>query len=405
MKIIVPAIGSRGDVQPYIALCQGLQRAGHQAILATNPSLCELVASYGVTCAPVGPAVDMGLEAAKLWASSGNSMWLGLIKVMRLASSLIEQAYPDILELCQGAGLVVVSDPTAGAAEAGKLGIPWISVTLQPGRVPVPSTATSFVQRAISGLVWPVFGKLMVAPINRFRRRVGAPLVKDIGSMQSARLILLPVSPQVVPPHPAWPAHVRLTGYWNARPPGEWVPPESLVDFLAAGSPPIAVSLGAMSLFGKQTQEAAQITLAAVEQAGVRAVVQGWDQALERVDLPPTIYHTGSIPHSWLFERVSAVIHHGGFGTTGSTLTAGVPGIIVPHIIDQFYWAEQVSALGAGPQPVPRAKLTVEALAQAITQAVNDASLRARAAELGRCIREEPDGVETAVEIIENIVS
>src|SRR6266508_4479019 len=116
MQIIVPAIGSRGDIQPYIALCQGLRQAGHAAILATNPTMGGVVTSYGVDCAPIGPPVDMGVEAAKRWDKSGNNMWLGLIRVMNLASALIEKAYPDLLKLCQGADLVVVSDPTAGAA-------------------------------------------------------------------------------------------------------------------------------------------------------------------------------------------------------------------------------------------------------------------------------------------------
>lgn len=404
MKIVVPAIGSRGDVQPYIALCQGLQRAGHQTILATNPTLCALVGSYGVTSAAVGPPVDMGLEAAKLWAGSGNNMWLGLIKVMRMASRLIEQAYPDILELCREADLVIVSDPTAGAAEAEQLGIPWISATLQPARIPVANPEPAVMQRAMGALVWPIFGRLMVAPINRYRRRVGAPLVKDIGSMQSERLILIPASPQVVPDQQGWPAHVRLTGYWMAEPPGEWTPPDSLVDFLESGPPPVAISLGAMSLFGKQTHQAARITLAALEKTGLRAVIQGWEAALEGVDLPATVYHAGSMPHTWLFERVSVVVHHGGFGTTGSTFTAGVPGVIVPHIIDQFYWAQRAHEIGASPPPLPRARLSVERLAQALDQAVNEAALREKASEIGRQIRAEPDGVEVTVELIEAVV-
>src|SRR5512136_3397256 len=185
MKIIVATIGSRGDVQPYINLCQGLQEAGHSVLLATNPTLCSLAASHGVTSAPVGPAVDMGAVGAKLMAQSFDNMWIGMIRVMQLGARLVEQAYPEMLKVCQGADLVITSDTGSGVVEAQKLGRPWVSVTLQPARVPTENAQPpAWPMR----LIWGVLGKLFVWPTNRFRRRVGAPLVKDITTMLSERL-------------------------------------------------------------------------------------------------------------------------------------------------------------------------------------------------------------------------
>jgi UDP:flavonoid glycosyltransferase YjiC (YdhE family) len=146
------------------------------------------------------------------------------------------------------------------------------------------------------------------------------------------------------------------------------------------------------------------MTLKAVQQAGVRAIVQGWDEALAGVNLPKTITHAGPMPHTWLFEQVSAIVHHGGFGTTGSALRAGKPAIIVPHIIDQHLWAERVHELGVGLAPIPRAKLTVERLAEAIAQATSDVAMRERAARLGEQIRAEPEGVAIAAQLIEEAV-
>jgi len=399
LKIIVATIGSRGDVQPYINLCQGLQEAGHAVTLATNPTLCPLAAAHGVKSAPVGPAVDMGEAGARLMAQSFNNMWIGMIRVMQLGAKLVEQAYPDVLELCRGADLVVTSDTTSGIAEAERLGVPWISVTLQPGRIPMPQARPSPFNR-VFGLT---LGKLFVMPTNAFRRRVGAPPVKDISSMLSERMILLPVSPQVAQPDAHWPAQVRSTGYWFARPLGDWSPPPDLIEFLAAGRRPVAVSLGVMSLSGKQARRSAELVLEALRRAGARAIVQGWDAALEGLSLPPTVYRAGSMPHAWLFDQVSAVIHHGGFGTTAAVLRSGQPGIVVPHIIDQFYWGQRVTELGVGPKYIPRGNLSAENLAQAVTQAQIDGDLRGRAAALGECIRAEPDGVSAAVRLIENI--
>jgi sterol 3beta-glucosyltransferase len=400
LRIVVPAIGSRGDVQPYIALCQGLQRAGHQAILATNPTMCGLVTRYEVECAPVGPPVDMGLEGARIWARAGKNWWLGFMRIMQLGFRLVKEAYPDILELCRDADVVVATDAAAGAAEAAKLGLPWVSVTLQPDRVPVPDPSPSLASR----IVWPILGALMMAPLNRFRRGVGVPPVKGMSGVLSERLTLVPISPHVSPPDPRWEPHNHVTGYWIAQQPEAWSPPQDIQAFLEAGDRPIAVSLGAMSLAGEQTREAAGLTLEAIQQAGVRAIVQGWHDILADADLPETVYHAGPMPHTWLFDQVRAVVHHGGFGTTGAALRAGVPAIVVPHIIDQHLWAKRVHELGVGPEPVPRAQFTTERLMEAITQAVGDDQMREKAAELGRQIREEPDGVTVAVRLIEEAV-
>ncbi len=398
MKIVVATIGSRGDVQPYINLCQGLQEAGHAVTLATNPTLCALAEAHGVHSVPVGPAVDMGEVGARLLAQSFNNMWIGMIRVMQLGARLVEQAYPDVLKVCQGADLVITSDSACGNAEAERLGMPWISVTLQPARIPLPPKPNpSLLDRT----VWPALGKLFTAPTNRFRKRVGAPPIKDISDMMSKRMVLLPVSPNVAPHDPQWPSQVCQTGYWYARPLGEWSPPEDLLKFLAAGEKPIAVSLGVMSMSGRQARQGAQIVLQALQKCGARAILQGWDEALQGLEIPPTVYHAGAMPHGWLFQQVSAVIHHGGFGTTAAVLGSGAPGIIVPHIIDQFYWGQRAFELGVGPRFIPRGKLNAARLSEAIAQALHDASIRQKAADLRSRIRAEPDGVTAAVSIIE----
>jgi len=397
MKIVVATIGSRGDVQPYINLCQGLQEAGHDVVLATNPTLCPLAAAHGVKSVQVGPAVDMGAVGEELMARSFNNMWIGMIRVMQFGARLVEEAYPDVLKACQGADLVIVSDTGSGIAEAEKLNIPWVSVTLQPARIPVTNATPSFLGR----IIWGFMGKLFVAPTNRFRKRVGAPPVKDITSLMSPHLILLPVSPNVAPPNPRWPPHVTQTGYWFARPQKEWEPPRDLLDFLKSGDRPMAVSLGVMSMSGKQARQGAQIILGALERTNVRAIIQGWDEALQDLKLPGNVYHAGAMPHSWLFDQVSMVVHHGGFGTTAATLRAGVPGIVVPHVIDQFYWGQQVNELGVSPEFIPRGKLNVENLSEAVMRVKNDVRMQEKAGELGHKVRAEADGVSSAVQAIE----
>jgi sterol 3beta-glucosyltransferase len=219
--------------------------------------------------------------------------------------------------------------------------------------------------------------------------------------MMSSRLILLPVSRHVAAPDPRWPPHLRQTGYWFARPDPRWEPPHDLLSFLQAGEKPLAVSMGIMSMAGKQSRKEARIVLAALERTGTRAIIQGWDEPLRELELPPTVYHAGAMPHAWLFNQVGMVIHHGGFGTTASVLRAGVPGIVVPHVIDQFYWGQRVAELRVGPQFISRGKLDVESLSEAILRVRDDPDLTDRAATLGREIREEGDGLIEAVRALE----
>jgi UDP:flavonoid glycosyltransferase YjiC (YdhE family) len=143
------------------------------------------------------------------------------------------------------------------------------------------------------------------------------------------------------------------------------------------------------------------LLLEAVKQSGQRAVIaSGW-AGLKGVALPETIFMVEEAPHRWLFPQMAAVVHHGGAGTTAAGFRAGVPSVIVPHFIDQFFWGQRAESLGVGPKPIPRKDLTADRLASAIDQMLNDRAMRAKAATLGEVIRME-DGLSNAIKVIEN---
>jgi sterol 3beta-glucosyltransferase len=238
----------------------------------------------------------------------------------------------------------------------------------------------------------------MTRPLDQIRKRVGVPPMGPTG-ITSPTLNLIPLSPHVFPPNPLWEPRHRMTGYWFAPSPRTWTPPADLLKFLNAGEPPVVISLGAMALSGEDALEAAQITLAAVQQAGVRAIIQGWDEPMRQITIPNAVFHAGSVPHDWLLERVSGLVHHGGFGTTSAGLRAGIPALVIPHIIDQFIWGQKVAELGVGPQPIARAKLKPQAMSDALVQ-MQSSEMRGKAAALGEKIRQE-DGVAAAVRLIE----
>jgi sterol 3beta-glucosyltransferase len=143
-------------------------------------------------------------------------------------------------------------------------------------------------------------------------------------------------------------------------------------------------------------QEVTDLVLSAVRRARVRAVLlSGWG-GLASLPATDDVFFVDSVPHDWLFPRVTAVVDHGGAGTTGAALSAGVPALVVPFAADQPFWGARVAALGVGPMPIPRKKLTVELLARALRGMVDDQAMQVRAAQLGALIRTD-DGIAEAV--------
>lgn len=212
--------------------------------------------------------------------------------------------------------------------------------------------------------------------------------------------LLIGVSAHVVPRPRDWPPNVHLTGYWFLDEPAGWAPPRELSDFLASGSTPVCVGFG--SMVSEDPAADVRTIAAALERAGRRAVLlTGWaGLGAHAAGLPPTILPLASAPHSWLFPRMAAVVHHGGAGTTAAAFRAGVRQVVVPFITDQPSWGYRVRRLGVGPPPVPRRKLTAERLAAALLRALDDEGMAARAKELAERIRGE-DGGRVAVDVLE----
>jgi sterol 3beta-glucosyltransferase len=212
--------------------------------------------------------------------------------------------------------------------------------------------------------------------------------------------VLYGYSPAVLPRPADWDESTHVTGYWFLNPEGAWTPPPALVEFLQAGPPPVYVGFGSMS--HREPEETAQLVLQALAQTHQRAILlSGWS-GLQGLEAPDSVFTIDAIPHAWLFPRVAAVVHHGGAGTTAAGLRAGVPSVVIPFFGDQTFWGQRIAQLGVGPAPIPRQKLTVERLAQAIGQAANDREMRQHASSLGSTIRAE-DGIARAVAIMQQI--
>jgi sterol 3beta-glucosyltransferase len=412
MRIVILTVGTRGDVQPYVALGLGLQRAGHQVCVATHSLFREFVTSRGLDFAAVegNPAALLEEEEGRAWLESGNNPLRFVRRMIRLAEPLTKRTIADCWQACQGAELIMVSvlGFLAGSHVAEKLGVPCYPAFLQnaihtsafPSML-APALPLGRVYNRLSYLFVDQLLWLMIRPyVNKARREVlGLPPLSRERPWerlyQQHHPLLLGYSPSVLPKPPEWGDWISVTGYWFLDHPADWQPSADLVDFLDSGPPPVYVGFGSMN--NRNPEEMTELALKSLKRSGQRGILlTGWG-GLSQADLPEEVFRIESVPHDWLFPRMAAVVHHGGVGTVAAGLRAGIPSIIVPYFSDQPFWGRRVAALGVGPKPIPRARLSVERLAMAIRTAVGDPAMRARAAALGQRIRSE-DGVARAVE-------
>lgn len=415
MDIVLLSYGSRGDVQPYVALARALRLIGHQVRLVAPPNFAALTTDHGIAFASSGADIEAHLRARiqDLPQSSNvvRSLW-GLRDELR---SLIDDSARDTWQAAQGASLVIGQGPaSAGVAEG--LGVPFVDVLLQPltptRAFPSPVVAP---KRNLGGdLNWlthvafeQVFWQLFRGTTNQVRTHVlGLPPYPFTGPLRDLRthglLRLYAYSPHVVPRPDDWPSHHQVTGYWFLPPPAGWEPPAELSAFLAAGPPPVYVGFG--SMIGRDPQKMTALVTAALARSGQRGVLaSGWGAIGASTPQDAHVCVVDNIPHHWLFPRMAAIVHHGGAGTTGAALRSGVPSVIVPHGFDQAFWGERITALGVGPSPLPRRTLTSGSLAAAIEQAVRNPQMRERAAQLGVQVQAE-QGTVLALEHIHRVV-
>ncbi|MBN2084891.1 MAG: glycosyltransferase family 1 protein [Anaerolineales bacterium] len=412
MKITIAAIGSRGDVQPYIALGAGLQRAGHDVFLSAPAMFRDLVASYQLKHLPVSvnPQQIMEHPSMQAAAKSGNPIRL-MRSMFREGLPLIRRYLEEVYENCRECDAVILTQIPFGAFDAAeKRNIPFLQAGLGPvyptaafpmNGVNLPNENIGFVNRLSYGLVeqglWQFFRSFQ----NTWRKEtLGLPPLPWDGPgarIRNRAPTVLGYSPSVVPTPADWPANVQATGYWFLNEPHGWQPPDALTAFLDSGPAPIYVGFGSMP--DSEARKTTHIIVDALRISGQRGVLLSRSSRLGGADLPKTMCLVDSIPHSWLFPCMAAVVHHGGAGTTGAGLRSGVPSILTPYGADQFFWAQRVEALGVGPKTVSYHKLTAETLARMIRQAVTDQSMREQAAAFGRRIESE-HGVEKAVEFI-----
>jgi sterol 3beta-glucosyltransferase len=411
-RISIVASGSRGDVQPYVALGKGLRDAGHDVRILTSDDFAALVTEAGLTFCSTGSSIEATLQSDEWRRITESGNFLRILRQMRAEMQRrAADVAPRIPDLLAGSDLVVGGTSVMGIlAAAEMLKLPVIQAYLFPftptrafpsplvTKLPFGRVLNRVSYHAMQQMLW----QSSKAMDTELRRSLGLPKASFRGPFgrlaRRGEPLLYGYSQHVLSRPPDWPAHYHVTGYWFLDEPDDWTPPADLLAFLGAGDPPVYIGFGSMS--NRDPRESGELALDALARSGQRGVLAaGWG-GLQPSDVPANVYLLSSIPHSWLFPRMAAVVHHGGAGTTAAGLRAGVPSVVVPFMGDQPFWGQRVAGLGVGPSPIPRKRLTSQRLADAISQGVTHGAMRQKASDLGQRVRDE-DGVGAAVAIID----
>lgn len=416
MKLAAVTFGSRGDVEPYVAFGRELVAAGYEVRLTAQQAFRESAGDSGVEFVGVRGRSIQDLvdspEGKELVANLRNPFALArqLGRLNDMLSHELELIYTDVLAATEGADAVLCSPATFPALDvAAHLGLPVVQMHLIPleptSRFPAPvayinaRTLTPLGNRLSYPLDELLVWRLLKRAVEPVRARVlgrGPRRARETLAQRRRRLgALVGISPTVLPRPRDWSPDVVSCGYWWSSPRSseQGSLDEATLRFLAAGPPPIFVSLGSMPIGDPRAVTA--ILAQAARDANVRLILQrGWAGLGEGL-VADHVHVTGELPHGAIFDLVAAVAHHGGAGSIARGLRHGKPTLVMPVLADQFFWGRRMVELGVGPSPLPLRRLDRSGLARRLAALATPAFTRRAGAVAADLQREDGGAVAT----------
>lgn len=401
--ITILCAGSRGDFQPYIALAQELKKLGKEVRIVGGKSFEAFIKSYDIGFYPLSTdfqTADIDTKMIQAAQSSDNplKMLLTFNKMKKYVLGLTEETFYG----CEGSELIIYHPGATIGYFAGELlGIPSVLASPFPihktkevasviayGKTKMP---IKFSYTLLQNMLW-MAGK---TGVTTFLKKKNGRLPKGFAcpfeKVNKRHPAIISCSNYVFPKPADWNNNIHQYGYWFAEEKSEYSPSKELSGFLARDEKPVYIGFG--SVFNpNEKDELVSLIINALNKCGKRGIISGMGNI---ENLPENIIAIGSVPHTWLFKKVSAVCHHGGAGTTAAGFRAGVPSVIVPFSNDQFAWAHRAYDLGVGSKPIYRKNLTADKLASAIEFALSD-NIVANSKTLGKKIASENGARECA---------
>ena len=414
MHITIFVYGTWGDLRPHVVLGQALQERGHEVQVVASPGYEQWVLDRGLGFYPL--TTDVNTFARE----NANLMDEGFIRQLQVLRSRIAPLFTqmglEVMEATRNSDVLMTVEFGASllldVIKANKLKPVFINpAPINPTRASntvLPAKPAWFpFEGWYNRLGYTVLRQSSWRGLAGGRNPLAKQLVlpksnyKDFRAVVDTAPALTSVSRHVFQRPADWGDHWQVSGFLFDDD-EEWSPPPELTDFIDAGEAPVYLGFGSMP--ESKPQATTHMIIEAVRRTGRRAIIlTGW-AGLGADDVPEDVYILKYASHSWLFPKMSAVIHHGGSGTTASGLRAGVPTVVVPHQGDQGFWGRTVKKLDVGTAPIPRRKLTAEDLAAAITEATTSRTMRANARALGEKVHAE-DGLAESVRWVERFLA
>ena len=380
MRAILTSLGTAGDAEPIIALALELRKLGIDPVLALSSTYQNRAREYALEFVATGPEFSREsvrqIVSEQLQARNPITQATAFVSVMQ---PYLGEMYETIAAVCRRADvLIAVPYQMVAPMVHEKIGIPYVSVHLSPVG-----------ERSVGRL-----RAMTAAPLNEFRRSIGLRSVDDPLTVDavSRQLALFAVSRLVYRNPSDWPANRHVTGFFFVEEP-KWQPDPHLAAF-ASSKKPIVITFG--SMVTAYPDALTQVLIEGLQIAGRPAIIQhGWG-GLGSGGLPAEIRAVGRVPHSWLFQHAACVVHHGGAGTTAATLRAGVPSVVVPHILDQPLWAEILKGMGCARRSIPLRELSAKRLASALDETLGSSKCRDAARKVSLCMKHENGAAKAA---------
>ena len=415
LKIGLQTWGSDGDILPFFALANGLRVAGHDVTVCytsvDRTDYSALASRFDVKSINVSSTLKTDIHVVGKDVTKTPNLFKQCLLVSRTCfEPVVEEMYEASQDLCRGNDIVVghhIQNTLYTAAE--KYHVPRVSICLTPSAIPsgyypplgAPDLGLRMnsVQHVLADAIGPRFifpslnarqAREGLAPVTRYAKQI----------VVSPYLTLVAVSPALFSRKPDWGEHIQVCGFLN-MPTSEnvWEVSPQLLAFIRADTPPIYMTFGSMDYY--QTESNVRLLIDAVKLAKQRAIIQTTIGQTGGLSDDPHVFLVKKVPHREVFSLCSAIVHHGGVGTTQSSLLAGVPSVVVEHAYDQVFWAQQLNSLGVTESVLHRRSVTSRKLATAIRAVLSSRSYNENAQKLSAAMKSE-DGVSAAVQLIEH---
>ncbi|GIM32185.1 glycosyltransferase [Paraclostridium bifermentans] len=409
--ITIICAGSRGDFQPYVALAQRLKILGEEVRISGFSQFENFVRGYGIDYVPIEVDYEeLGVDP-KMLKQAGSAdnplkMILTFNKMKKYGAQIAKQTYDSL----EGSELIVYHPGCViGYFAAQEMNIPSVLATPFPmnkteeylsvvtyGKARPTKINKKISYKMIQGMLWLASSNTVKQHWKERFGRVPKNFKSPYEKISKDHIAMVSCSNFVFPRPKDWDKNIYQSGYWFVEENKEYKPSKELESFINNGEKPVYIGFG--SVFDSDEKDKiVRIIIDALKKCGKRGIISG----MGKVDnLPDNIISVDGIPHTWLFEKVSLVCHHGGAGTTGVGFRAGVPSVIIPFSNDQFAWAHRAFDLGVGAKPIYKKDLTADKLAEGISYDLNKDIIE-RAEMLSKNIALEDGALDCAKKIVD----